>query len=178
MTGGAGSALARAGVHPDVITVGGLVIVAVAAVFIGRGQMQLAAVILVAGLPLDALDGAVARAMKREDKFGGILDSTLDRAADALIYAALAYHFAQEGEDLPMILSLVALAAGFLVSYVRARAGEAGVSVKVGFMDRLVRLVVVLVALVVPPLLVPGLWVLAVGSVITVLQRLWFVRST
>lgn len=178
VTGGAGSALARAGVHPDVITVAGLVIVMVAAVFIGRGQMQLAAVILVAGLPLDALDGAVARAMQRTDKFGGILDSTLDRAADALIYAALAYHFAQDGDDVPMILALTALTAGFLVSYVRARAGEAGISVKVGFMDRLVRLVIVLVALFVPPLLVPGLWVLAVGSTVTVLQRLWFVRNS
>ena len=56
-------------------------------------------------------------------------------------------------------------------------ASEAGLAVRVGIMDRLVRLILVLVALLVPPLLVPGLWLLAVGSWFTVGQRMWYVRG-
>src|SRR5690606_40188903 len=74
----------RAGIHPDYITVVGLVVVAIASVLIGMGEVQWGGVVLLLGLPLDALDGAVARAMQRRDKFGGLLDSTLDRYADGL----------------------------------------------------------------------------------------------
>ena len=80
-----GRTLHRLGVHPDMITLLGLVIVAIASVIIARGQFQLGGIILVLGLPLDALDGAVARAMGRKGNFGGVLDSTLDRYADAFI---------------------------------------------------------------------------------------------
>jgi len=52
-----GRTLHRLGVHPDMITLLGLVIVAIASVIIARGQFQLGGIILVAGLPLDALDG-------------------------------------------------------------------------------------------------------------------------
>lgn len=172
-----GRALHRMHVHPDAITGLGLVVVVGAAVLIGRGEVQWGAVVLILGLPLDALDGAVARAGNRTGKFGGVLDSTFDRAADALIYGGLAYQFAAEGERLELVLALAALTGAFLVSYVRARAGEAGLAVRVGLMDRLVRLVVIVAALLVPPLLVPGLWLLAVGSWFTVAQRMWYVRQ-
>ena len=175
--GGIGRGLHRMHVHPDAITAVGLLVVVGAAVLIGRGEIQWGAIVLILGLPLDALDGAVARAGNRTGKFGGVLDSTFDRAADALIYGGLAYYFAGEGERGNLVLSLAALTGAFLVSYVRARAGEAGLAVRVGIMDRLVRLILVLVALLVPPLLVPGLWLLAVGSWFTVGQRMWYVRG-
>src|SRR5262245_54509728 len=93
-----GSGLHRLGVHPDMITVAGAVVVAIAAVVIAQGNFQAGGIILVLGLPLDALDGAVARAMGRQDKFGGILDSTLDRYADAFIFGGLSYYFAVHGQ--------------------------------------------------------------------------------
>ena len=84
--GGIGRGLHRMHVHPDAITAVGLLVVVGAAVLIGRGEIQWGAIVLILGLPLDALDGAVARAGNRTGKFGGVLDSTFDRAADALIY--------------------------------------------------------------------------------------------
>jgi CDP-diacylglycerol---glycerol-3-phosphate 3-phosphatidyltransferase len=136
-------------------------------------------VILILGLPLDALDGAVARAMQRRDKFGGLLDSTLDRYADSLIFAALGYYFASQGQLDYLLLALATLIGSFVVSYVRARAGEAGISVKVGLFTRLERVAVLLPSLLIPPLLVPGMWILAIGTNITGLQRVWFVyRNT
>ncbi len=63
----------------------------------------------------------------------------------------------------------------FVVSYVRARAGEADLSVKIGLFSRFERVVTLLLMLLIPPLLTLGLWVLAVGTNVTGVQRLWYV---
>jgi CDP-diacylglycerol--glycerol-3-phosphate 3-phosphatidyltransferase len=172
---GAGMALHRAGIHPDTITLLGFALVCAAAVAIGLGQLQLGGVILLLGLPLDALDGAVARAMGRSDKFGGVFDSTLDRYADGLIFAGLGYHYAVQDQFDYLLLALAALIGSFVVSYVRARAGEAGLSVKIGLLDRFVRVIIIMTILLIPPLVGIGLWVLAIGGNFTALQRLWYV---
>jgi CDP-diacylglycerol--glycerol-3-phosphate 3-phosphatidyltransferase len=175
----AGSAAHKAGIHPDTITIFGTALVAAAALLIASGQLQAGALVLLLSLPLDALDGAVARAMQRTDPFGGLLDSTLDRYADGFIFGALGYYFASLGEQTNLVLALAALLGSYGVSYVRARAGEAGLSVKVGWFSRMERVAIILLMLLVPPLLLPGLWILAVGTNLTTLQRLWFVyRST
>jgi CDP-diacylglycerol--glycerol-3-phosphate 3-phosphatidyltransferase len=171
----AGNAVYHMGVHPDTITIVGLIVVAIGAVFIALGQLQVGGVLLLVSLPLDALDGAVARAMQRKDIFGAILDSTLDRYADGFIFGALIYYFAVRSEYNNLLLTLAALMGTFVVSYVRARAGEADLSVKVGLFTRFERVVALLVALLIPPLLILALWVLAVGTNITGLQRLWYV---
>ena len=174
-----GSTLHRLGVHPDMITVVGLVVVGIAAFVIAQGYFQWGGIILILGLPLDAVDGAVARAMGRQDKFGGILDSTLDRYADAFIFGGLSYYFAVQNQFDYMLLSLAALTGSLVVSYVRARAGEAGLSVKVGLFDRFVRVIIIVTVLLIPPLLTLGLPVLAVGTNFTALQRMWYVyRNT
>lgn len=170
-----GAALHRRGVHPDLLTLVGTLIVGMGAVCIGLGDFAMAALLLLVGLPFDALDGAVARAMQRRGRFGAVLDSTLDRYADAFIFCGFAYYFASQDALHYMLLSLAALTGSFVVSYVRARAGEADLDVRVGLLDRMARLALVLAALLLPVLLIPVLWVLAVGSHLTVLQRIWYV---
>ena len=170
-----GMALYRAHIHPDFITLLGLVFVLAASVFIARGQLQLGGLILLLGLPLDALDGAVARAMGRTGKFGGVLDSTLDRYADSFIFAALGYYYAAQVRLDYLLLALAALIGSFAVSYVRARAGEAGLSVKIGLFDRMVRIIIILTMLLISSLVELGLGVLAIGTNFTALQRLWYV---
>jgi phosphatidylglycerophosphate synthase len=170
-----GTTLHRAGVHPDMITIVGLLVVIAAGVVISRGDYQWGGVILLLGLPLDAVDGAVARAMGRKDRRGAVLDSTLDRYADGVIFGALAYTFAVQDLLHYMLLALAALIGSFAVSYVRARAGEADLSVKIGLMDRMVRLVIILTMLLAPVLLEAGLWALALGANLTTMQRLWYV---
>ncbi len=170
-----GKFLAGAGVHPDHISLLGFVMVGIAAILIAMGQLQVGGLILLLGLPLDAVDGAVARAMERSDQFGGVLDSTLDRYADGLIFGALGYYFASLGQLHNLVLALAALMGSFAVSYVRARAGEAGISVKVGLFTRLERVIIILLTLLLPALLVVGMWILALGTNFTALQRVWFV---
>lgn len=175
VTDWSGSAVHRLGIHPDAITIVGLLLVLIASIVIGSGELQWGALLLLIGLPLDALDGAVARAMQRTDGFGALLDSTLDRYADAFIFAGLGYHFAVLDRLDLMLLALAALMGSYSVSYVRARAEGLGISVKVGWFSRVERVGIILVMLFVPQLLTLGLVVLAVGTNVTGLQRLWFV---
>jgi CDP-diacylglycerol--glycerol-3-phosphate 3-phosphatidyltransferase len=74
-----------------------------------------------------------------------------------------------------LLLTMAALIGTFVVSYVRARAGEADLSVKIGLFSRFERVVVLLLMLLIPSLLIVGLWVLAIGTNLTSLQRLWYV---
>ena len=181
-----GSALARLGIHPDWVTVAGLALVAVAALSLARGQFLMGGLILLVSLPLDALDGAVARAMGRSGAFGMVLDSTLDRYADGLIFGALGYYFAVQQRQDMLALALSALVGSFLVSYVRARADDAKVAVgtTVGFFTRMERVIAILLmtigsGLLESPLpLEIGTLVLALGTNITALQRLRHVYST
>lgn len=172
-----GSFLYRMGIHPDWITIAGLIVVFIGTMAIATGQLQLGGIILLCGLPLDALDGAVARAMNRKDVFGAVLDSTLDRYADGFIFAGLSYHFAVHDRFDLLVLSLAAGMGSFLVSYVRARAEGVGLSVKVGWFSRLERVTVILLMLLIPiaGVLELGVFILAIGSNISGMQRLWYV---
>lgn len=183
LTTRAGKTAAGMGIKPDWITWLGLIIVGLGALAIGNGQWALAFLLMLLSLPLDALDGAVARAIQRTDRRGGVLDSTLDRYADGFIAAGFAYYFAAQGELTIMLLALAGMIGTFAVSYVRARAGEADLSVKIGWFSRFERVVTLLIMLGLPLLLpdwttqilVLGLLVLAVGTNLTAMQRLWYV---
>ena len=180
-----GKILAGLGVHPDLITVLGLVLVAIASFFLAAGDFLGGGILLACSLPLDALDGAVARAMHRRGFFGMVLDSTLDRYADGFIFAALGYHFARQDRMEMLALSLLALIGSYLVSYVRARADDSKVAVRttVGWFTRLERIAVILLMTLTSGIfneeifLEIGLLVLAIGTNLTALQRLHYVYA-
>lgn len=177
---------ARLGIHPDWITATGLLMVACAAFFIARGEFIAGGVLLLLSLPLDALDGAVARVIERSGVFGMVLDSTLDRYADGFILAALSYYFAESGRMDMLAIALAALIGSYLVSYIRARADDAKVSVSatVGWFTRMERVAVLLIVILAAGLLSNdfplevGLLILAIGTNLTALQRLRHVHTT
>jgi CDP-diacylglycerol--glycerol-3-phosphate 3-phosphatidyltransferase len=163
------------GIHPDAVTLLGLGVVVVAAWLIAEGHLVAAGVALVVGLPLDALDGAIARSMNRKSRFGALFDSTLDRYADAAIYFGLAYYYAGQDNLPALALAIFAMIGAYGVSYVRARAEGLNIgSIKDGVFDRLVRSVVV-VAMLLTGLVLPGLVLLAVGNHLTAIHRLLIV---
>ncbi len=180
-----GVVLARLGIHPDLITITGLILVGIAAVLIADGLFLIGGIVLLLSLPLDAIDGAVARAMNRTGVFGMVLDSTLDRYADGFIFASLSYYFAVQDRFDMMLFSLLALLGSFLVSYVRARAEDVkvGVATKVGLFTRVERVMVILVMILgtgllnQPIILDVGVLILAIGTNVTALQRLLFVYT-
>lgn len=162
------------GIHPDMVTLVGLFVVAISAYAIAEGEFVLAAIIMLLGAPLDALDGAIARAMQRKGKFGAMLDSTLDRYADGLIFMGFAYYESFWGNETGAALSLAALLGSLMVSYVRARAEGLNIDCKVGLFTRMERMIVILVMLLTGWITI-GLWILAVGTHITVVQRVYHV---
>ncbi len=176
LTARLGHTLWKLGIHPDALTFVGLLVVGVASLALAKGHYFTAALILLAGTPLDALDGAVARAMGREGKFGAMWDSTLDRYADGFIFMGLAYHFSEMGDRTALVLAMTAMLGSLLVSYTRARAEGLEVDCKVGLLTRMERIVILLVMLLSGYVRL-GLWVLAVGTHLTVAQRVWHVRN-
>jgi CDP-diacylglycerol---glycerol-3-phosphate 3-phosphatidyltransferase len=175
--------LARAGVTPDAITLAGTVgAVAAAVLLIGTGHLWWGAFTVTVFVLLDMLDGALARARGGGSVFGAVLDSVGDRAADAAIFGALVWWFAGPGDNrLLVLLALLCLVLGVLTSYVKARAEGVGLRCDVGVVERPERLVLVLVGtgftgLGIPYALHVGLWLLLVGSAVTVVQRCAEVR--
>jgi CDP-diacylglycerol---glycerol-3-phosphate 3-phosphatidyltransferase len=169
-----GTRLAGWGVHPDLLTFLGMVVVAAAAVLIARGEFFWGAVVIIVGAPLDALDGAVARAMQRADRFGALWDSTLDRYADAFIFTGIAYYYSTQNNQTLMLLAILAMIGTQLVSYVRARAEGLNLSCKVGLLTRMERMVIIL-AMLITGFVHLGLWMLVIGTHVTVAQRIWHV---
>lgn len=168
---------------PNSVTVIGFAIVVIAAGLVGTGSLLAGATVLVAGSLLDAVDGALARATGGTTAFGSFLDSTLDRAAEAILYGGVAAYFlAGRGDPTwPVLLALVAMAASFMVSYTRARAEGIGVSATVGLAPRMERLVLLVAGIVLAGMgleigLIGAIGVIAVLSVATTIQRIWHVH--
>jgi CDP-diacylglycerol--glycerol-3-phosphate 3-phosphatidyltransferase len=180
-----GRRLAGAGITPNAITVvGTLGAVAGALVFFTQGWWFTGTMVIWGFVMFDLIDGAVARAGGLVTPFGGVLDSTCDRIADAAVFGALAWYFARHDQRWLLLAALLCLVLGSLTSYIRARAEAAGLTATVGIAERAERLIIVLVGtglsgehLRVPYVQAGALWVLVAASTITVGQRLATVRQ-
>lgn len=164
-------ALAAAGVSPAAVTIAGLVGSAIAAVLVAREALIAGGIVMLVAGALDMFDGALARATGRASPFGALLDSTLDRVGEAVVlFGVLQYSLGQGHRD-EASLAFVVIVASLMVSYVRARAEGLGEQMTDGLFSRPERVAVLGVALITGWLLA-GLWVLAVLSSLTALQRL------
>lgn len=162
--------LGRLGLHPDTISLVGFLLQAGVGVLFFLGRVRLGGALLIIVAPLDALDGAVARATGKQDLFGAFLDSTLDRLSDAILVLGLAGWRYQQGAFVEVVLLAVALVSALMVSYSRARAESLGVSCRVGLLTRLERVLLIAVLSVLGLTAVLA-WSLAILSVVTFLQR-------
>ena len=167
---------------PNTITVIGLLITILAAALVAGGWLLVGAAVLTAGSLLDAVDGALARAQGGGTAFGSFLDSTLDRASEAIVFVGIAVWFlgALDAPSLPVLAVFVALAGSFLVSYARARAEGIGLSASVGLAPRTERLVLVIAGIALAGLgytqvLIGTIVLIAALTVATVIQRIWHV---
>jgi len=176
--------LLRLNVSPDAVTVVGTLGVVVAALwFFPRGELLVGVLVITAFVFSDMLDGTMARLSGRTSKWGAFLDSTLDRMGDSAIFGGLVLYYAWVVDSQALAaLTLYCLVTGWLTSYTRARAESLGYQAKEGIAARADRLVAVLVAtglsdiFDVPAILEVTLWVLAVASTVTVVQRILTVR--
>jgi CDP-diacylglycerol---glycerol-3-phosphate 3-phosphatidyltransferase len=163
--------LAPTGIPPNVITWTALVLNLWAGFFFAVGRFAAAGgVMILAGL-CDLLDGPVARRQNRVSKFGGFLDSILDRYADLILFLGLVVYYANVNRFLYAVLAGAAMAGAVMVSYAKARAASLVPAIDVGFWDRPERLVMMILGALVNRMWVV-LWVLAIGPNITVIHRI------
>lgn len=167
---------------PNTITVIGLLLTLLASALVAGGWLLIGAAVLTVGSLLDAVDGALARAQGGGTAFGSFLDSTLDRAGEAILYIGVAAWFltAFDQPTWPVLAAVVALAGSFMVSYSRARAEGIGLSASVGLAPRTERLVLVIAGIALAglgftPALIGAIVIVAALTVATVIQRIWHV---
>jgi CDP-diacylglycerol--glycerol-3-phosphate 3-phosphatidyltransferase len=182
--------LLRWGISPDTVTlIGTGGVVAGALAFYPRGAFFWGTVVITLFVFSDLVDGTMARQMGRSSRWGAFLDSTLDRIADAAIFGGLALWYAGGGNNLVLCaVTLFCLASGQVVSYTKARGEAIGLPVNVnGLVERAERLVLSLVACglsglhafgvpYIEMLLPLALWIVALGSLVTLIQRVVTVR--
>lgn len=176
--------LLKRGVSPDAVTILGTLGVMVGGlVFYPLGHLFWGTLFITAFIFSDVIDGIMARQQERTGKWGGFLDSTLDRFADGALFAGVSiWYFTGGHNDAIGIAAIIALVLGMLVSYIRAKAESLGFNANVGIAERAERLVSLLVAtglvgLGVPEvLLLVVLLVLCAASCVTIGQRMLAVR--
>jgi CDP-diacylglycerol--glycerol-3-phosphate 3-phosphatidyltransferase len=165
--------LERLNISPNTITISGVILSLCAGVTLALGYWEAAvALIVVSGL-FDGLDGLLARQTQKTSRFGAFLDSVLDRWSDSAIFIGLLAWYARLGMQSQVILASVALATSLLVSYTRARAEAIGAQCSRGLFTRLERFIA-LVAGMVLNLMTIALWVIAILSSLTAIQRIYY----
>lgn len=176
-----GATLGRTRVHPDVITILGVVVQGGAAYLIIEGRFVPAGFVAIGAALADVLDGAVAKSRGMTSRFGSLLDATTDRLTDALFFIPIAWLYgvspdtAAHDEPWVAAVSLSALVGSFLVSYIRAKAESLGFDCKVGLAERAERVIVLILGLILG--VVPmAVLLVAAATAITSVQRLAHVR--
>ena len=185
--------LAHGGINPNVLTVVGVSINVLSGTLFGLGHFFWAGVVLIVANLFDILDGQVARLSGRVTRFGGFLDSSLDRLSDMVVFIGLMVFYARVTDDptspaygqhstLNVFLAGAAMMGSVMVSYASARAESLIPKCDVGFLRRPERVVLLIIGGLSTH---PGsqnffanrmpavLWILAVASYWTFAHRMY-----
>ena len=163
--------LTLSGVHPNALTLTGLVVNGVAAWTLARGEFLYAGLVILCAAVFDLVDGAVARNANKVTRFGAFLDSVMDRYSDLILLTGLLVHYARIDRFSYIVLTAVVMIGSVLVSYSRARAENLIPSCKVGFLERPERIVLLIIGALFDRM-AAVLWVMAVMSNLTVITRI------
>ena len=166
----------RIGLKPNTITVIGVIGNIIAGVLVAFDKLTWGGLLVLFVVPLDALDGSLARLRGEESHFGAFFDSVTDRYSEIALYGGLLIHFLHLNNWRGAILVFFAALGSVMVSYVRARAESLGFSAKVGLLTRAERYIVLLPGIIFhyPEI---SLWILAIMTHFTALQRFFYVRK-
>jgi len=164
-------ALALSRINPNFLTFLGLVINIVAAWQFARGRFFAAGLVVIAAGIFDLVDGPVARVTNRVTRFGGFLDSVVDRYSDLALYMGLLVYYASINRFFYIVLTAIVMTGSVMVSYTRARAENSIPSCKVGFLERPERIVLIIIGAL-SGRMAPVLWIIAVLSNVTVIHRM------
>ena len=160
-------------IHPNVLTLTGVIINGAAGWALAAGRFGLAGWIMLVANIFDFIDGKVADELKLSSRFGGFWDSVMDRFSDLFILTGLIYLYAALGRPDYVLIAALTLTFSVMTSYTRARAESIIPLCKVGFMERPERIVLFMIGAFTNRM-AAVLWVILVLSVLTVLDRIYF----
>lgn len=164
-------ALARLRIPPNVVTISGFVLNIGVGIVLALGHIRWGGVCIILAAIFDALDGTLARIVGRTSRFGAFLDSTMDRFSEAVIFLGLLVWYTRLGARQEILLIYATIVGSQMVSYTRARAEGLGLSCKVGILTRMERVIVLTAGLLLNQVLI-ALWIMAILTNLTALQRM------
>ena len=168
--------LGRLGVTPNLLTLVGLLFNGLTGLVLSQGHFTWGALLVLLSGAFDLLDGSLARSTGQASRFGALLDSTLDRWGESLLFGGLLIHYWARPGAIEVPLLFAAIVGSLLVSYVRARAEGLGIDCEVGLFTRGRRIVLLAAGLLVGQVAIT-LGVLAVLTNFTAIQRLVYARK-
>jgi CDP-diacylglycerol---glycerol-3-phosphate 3-phosphatidyltransferase len=171
--------LIRLGLKPNTMTLAGLGVNILGAVFLSQGSMTTGGLLVLLAGPFDGLDGTMARQLGQPGKFGAFVDSVTDRWSEMFILLGLLYYYLRLDSPesaVACILVFVATMGSVMVSYTKARAEALGFDCNVGVLTRMERFLVLAPLLIVRQPYI-ALWIIAVLANVTALQRALYVRQ-
>src|SRR5918911_3856303 len=160
-------------IHPNTLTLIGVLVNVAAAWALGLGKFMLAFVIMLVANIFDFIDGKVAHILKLQSQFGAFWDSTLDRFSDLALLTGLIYLYSKLGRSDYVMVAALALIFSIMTSYARARAESLVERCKVGFMERPERIVLFMIGAFTNRM-AAILWVILVLSILAVANRIYY----
>jgi CDP-diacylglycerol--glycerol-3-phosphate 3-phosphatidyltransferase len=161
------------GIHPNVLTLIGVLINVLAGFALALDMFITAGVIMIVANIFDFIDGKVAHITGTQSRFGAFWDSTLDRFSDLALFTGLIWLYADLGRNGYVLIATLALIFSIMTSYARARAESLIDKCKVGFMERPERIVLFMIGAFTDRM-AAVLWVILVLSILAVANRIYF----
>ena len=166
--------LARLGIQPNLLSMIGFFAASAAGAVVAAGYISKGGWLFLLSGPFDALDGAVARTIGLESRFGAFLDSFIDRYSEIAVLFGILCWSTFHDRHIIVLLTFLTMAGSVMVSYARAKAEGLSISCKVGLFTRLERFIVLTLTLITQQLFI-GLIILAFLTNFTALQRMFHV---
>ena len=160
-------------IHPNTLTLIGVIVNVAAAWALALGRFVLAGVIMLVANIFDFIDGKVAYELRLQSRFGAFWDSTLDRFSDLALLTGLIFLYSKLGRSDYVLVAALALIFSIMTSYARARAESLVERCKVGFMERPERIVLFMIGAFTNRM-AGVLWVILVLSVLAVANRIYY----
>ena len=167
--------LMAVGLTPNRVTLLGLLVSVVCAYLLSQGMFLAGGAVLILAGMMDMVDGALARRSGTASLRGALLDSVVDRVAEATVFLGLLVYYLEPVSATEIVLINVSLVGSFMVSYLRARGEGLGVDCRVGIMTRPERVVALAIGLLLGQVTI-ALAVIAVLTVFTSLHRFWHIH--
>jgi CDP-diacylglycerol--glycerol-3-phosphate 3-phosphatidyltransferase len=160
-------------IHPNVLTLVGVIINVGAAWALAEGRFVLAGLVMIVANIFDFIDGKVAHRLQLQSAFGAFWDSTLDRFSDLALLVGLISLYSSLGRGDYVMVAALTLVFSIMTSYTRARAESLVEKCKVGFMERPERIVLFMIGAFTNRM-AAVLWVILVLSVLAVANRIYY----